>query len=119
MHKRTNFIVINEAFVCQNCQHPNPPLPGSCRNHCQKCLYSLHLDLKVPGDRHNDCFGLMKPIALDYNGKKGYIIIHQCQRCGVRKRNKTAPDDEQKEIIKVERCVIMDSHKLKKSRITA
>lgn len=97
--ERKNFIVRNESFSCQNCGHDNPPLPGSCRNHCQECLYSLHVDDSVPGDRASDCGALMKPIELDYSGKKGHIIVHKCTKCEKEMRNKVAEDDSQDAII--------------------
>jgi hypothetical protein len=52
----------------------------------------MHLDNK-PGDRGNDCRGLMKPVEIRYNGKKGWQIIQKCQKCGTEKINRTAPDD--------------------------
>jgi len=47
-----------------------------------------------PGDRACNCHGLMEPFELDQDGKKGFVIIHHCEKCGVKKRNKAAPDDE-------------------------
>lgn len=93
------FIVINESFTCQNCGEKNPPLDGSCRNHCRKCLYSLHLDKNSPGDRQSDCKGLMKPISATRNGKKGVMIKHRCEKCGKIIPNKAADDDNLEEII--------------------
>ncbi|TQS74972.1 RNHCP domain-containing protein [Ornithinibacillus gellani] len=80
----------NTAFQCEHCdQHVLPLTNGSYRNHCPFCLYSKHLD-NQPGDRSNNCKGLMEPIGLDYSNKKGYQIIHQCQTCGEIKKNKAA-----------------------------
>ena len=92
---RKKFIVRNEPFVCGNCGYENPPLRAGCRNHCRKCLYSLHVDLETPGDRESECGGLMKPVGLDYSGKKGYVIVHQCEKCGKKIKNKAAEDDDQ------------------------
>jgi len=94
MQDRKNFIHINESFKCQNCGYSNSALDSGCRNHCQKCLYSLHVDKLIPGDRQSNCHNLMKPIALNYSGKKGYIIIHQCLMCFKKQNNKSAPDDD-------------------------
>jgi Zn ribbon nucleic-acid-binding protein len=91
--ERKNFLHINESFECQHCGHLNQAASSGCRNHCTQCLYSLHVDTEVPGDRESDCHGLMKPVSLDYDGKKGYIVVHECQSCGKRMRNKAAPDD--------------------------
>ncbi|MBI5755183.1 RNHCP domain-containing protein [Candidatus Peregrinibacteria bacterium] len=82
----------NEAFICKNCNLPVKKHPSSCRNHCPHCLFSLHVDKEVPGDRKNPCHGLMCPISLDHSGKKGFIIIHQCEKCRAKTLNKAAPD---------------------------
>ena len=54
----------NTGFVCQNCGAEVAPQNVSERNHCPHCLYSLHVDLNVPGDRKSVCHGKMKPIAV-------------------------------------------------------
>jgi DNA-directed RNA polymerase subunit RPC12/RpoP len=83
----------NTAFECVQCGAEIPPLDnGSYRNHCPHCLYSLHVDIN-PGDRASDCGGLLEPVGVDYNSKKGWVILHQCQRCGEVRRNKAALDD--------------------------
>ncbi|MCH7322758.1 RNHCP domain-containing protein [Solibacillus sp. MA9] len=87
----------NTAFQCENCHEFVEPLTnGSFRNHCPQCLFSKHLDQK-PGDRLSDCKGLMKPIQLDYSGKKGYQIVHECITCGKIQRNKIAVDSAQED----------------------
>lgn len=88
-----NFTVINESFQCGKCGEENSPHPTSCRNHCTKCLHSLHLDAKFPGDRASDCHGSMKPIGVTQSGKKGWILLHKCLKCGKIARNKMAEDD--------------------------
>ena len=80
----------NTAFLCAHCGTQVTPLTnGSFRNHCPSCLYSKHMD-HLPGDRASSCKGLMKPIGLDYSGKKGYQIVHQCTKCQKTSRNKVA-----------------------------
>ena len=37
----------------------------------------------------------MMPVGLAYKPKKGWQIIHRCERCGGRSRNKVALDTEQ------------------------
>ena len=91
---RKNFIYKNEEFECENCGAINEPHAG-IRNHCNECLHSKHLDLEVPGDRLSPCSGLMKPISVCYNGKKGYMIQFACTICGQKNLNKVAPDDNQ------------------------
>ncbi|MEK7218544.1 MAG: RNHCP domain-containing protein, partial [Patescibacteria group bacterium] len=58
------------------------------------CLWSKHVDDQGPGDRASLCQGLMEPIAIDQDGKKGLMIVHRCMKCGKEIRNKCAPDDE-------------------------
>ncbi|MFA6917475.1 MAG: RNHCP domain-containing protein [Candidatus Gracilibacteria bacterium] len=99
MHTRKNFIAKNEEFPCENCGHQNPKLKGSYRNHCQNCLYSLHVDENIPGDRASECHGLMIPIQVDQDGKKGWIIYHKCQKCGKMISNMAADDDNFDKII--------------------
>ena len=77
------------SFVCGNCGKEVQPMGNSSRNHCPFCLWSLHVDIN-PGDRANPCGGLMKPIRSEPDPKKGFVIIHKCQRCGEIKRNKAA-----------------------------
>ncbi len=67
---------------------------GSYRNHCPFCLASLHVDI-IPGDRKNSCYGLMRARGLIYNAKKGWQIIHKCQRCKEEKVNIVAVDARQ------------------------
>jgi hypothetical protein len=83
----------DEPFICEYCGFAVEPLmSGTCRSHCSQCLYSKHVD-NDPGDRCCSCHGLMFPSGLDQSGKKGFVIIHECEKCGIKKRNKAAPDD--------------------------
>ncbi|MFC9542127.1 RNHCP domain-containing protein [Lysinibacillus sp. NPDC056959] len=89
----------NTAFQCENCSTMVEPLSnGSFRNHCPNCLFSKHMD-NVPGDRASTCKGLMRPIAVDYTGKKGFQLIHQCTKCQKKGRNKVAVDSIQEDQI--------------------
>lgn len=90
---------INESFDCQKCGKAVPPHTGSCRNHCPFCLFSLHVDDKIPGDRMSECISLMIPTSVEYSGKKGYSILHECTVCGHKQKNRTAPDDDLDAII--------------------
>lgn len=94
MQTRKNPITVNEGFTCLRCKMPvKPQEGGSCRNHCPFCLWSLHVDLNTPGDRLNECKGLMKPVGIELNKKKGTRVIHVCQLCGIKAYNRIAPDD--------------------------
>ena len=95
MHIRKNMITKNEGFKCAQCKKQVTPHPGgSCRNHCPFCLYSLHVDDKVPGDRLCECEGLMAPVGIENSKKKGTRIVHVCQKCSIKTHNRIAPDDD-------------------------
>ena len=87
-----NFIEIDENFICDNCGKQVPKLGYSCRNHCPYCLHSKHVD-KNPGDRQEQCQGDLKPVRLEIDSKKGYVIIFRCRKCGAIRKNKAAKDD--------------------------
>jgi uncharacterized OB-fold protein len=83
----------NTGFTCTHCGTEVPPLAGSsCRNHCPRCLHSLHVDIN-PGDRANPCRGLLEPVGVVQDGKKGWIIVSRCRSCGEIRRNRAALDD--------------------------
>ena len=88
----------DEGFICHACGKEVLPLGYTSRNHCPFCLSSLHVDIN-PGDRANDCGGILRPIQALPDAKRGYIIIHRCEKCGAVVRNKAAheakvqPDD--------------------------
>jgi hypothetical protein len=95
MHQIKNPITINEGFKCEKCKKKvGPHTEGSCRNHCPFCLYSMHMDEAIPGDRLSECHGLMAPVGIELNKKKGTRIKHICQSCGAKSTNRTAPDDD-------------------------
>ena len=95
------FTKIDENFTCIHCGYEVKPLGYTCRNHCPKCLWSVHLD-ENPGDRQSDCGGELEPIAAETDTRHGYNIVHRCVKCGAVKKNKTAheaavqPDDIKK-----------------------
>lgn len=83
----------NHGFRCLVCGAEVPPLAnGSYRNHCPFCLSSLHVDVN-PGDRASDCGGVLDAVSVEHSGKKGWVIVHRCQRCGAVRRNRSALDD--------------------------
>ncbi|MCQ2770356.1 MAG: RNHCP domain-containing protein [Clostridia bacterium] len=90
----------DNGFICANCGNEVKPLGYSSRNHCPKCLCSLHVDIN-PGDRANACKGILKPIGAEPSPKKGFIIIHKCDKCGEIRRNKAAEDDNKNLIIQL------------------
>ncbi len=86
------FTKIDEEFICEHCGKKVPQLGYTCRNHCNNCLYSKHVD-KNPGDRQETCHGLLEPVKVLLDSKKGYVIVYRCQKCGMIRKNKAAEDD--------------------------
>ena len=82
----------DSGFVCAVCGAKVPPLGYSSRNHCNKCLSSLHVDI-MPGDRACECRGIMKPIFAEPDSRRGYIISQKCEKCGEIHRCRSAEDD--------------------------
>ena len=88
----------NTGFICAHCGYPVAPVDtGSYRNHCPRCLYSRHVDVR-PGDRASACGGLMAPIGIRLSGSKGWQLVHRCEACGAVSVNRVAggtrqPDD--------------------------
>lgn len=93
------FVKCDNSFVCKNCGKEVPQLKYTSRDHCNNCLYSLHVDI-TPGDRQNTCKGLLKPIAIIQNGKKEQIE-YICLSCGGKVRNIIAEDDDKEEIFNI------------------
>lgn len=77
------------GFVCAHCGLVVQPLGRTSRNHCPDCLHSLHVD-NDPGDRGNSCGGLMRPVGVVTDGRRGYLVIHRCERCGHQRPNRAA-----------------------------
>ena len=71
----------DDGFICAHCGFEVKPLGYSSRNHCPRCLCSVHVDI-MPGDRANECGGLLVPIRTEPDPKRGYVITHRCEKCG-------------------------------------
>ena len=95
-----NFKKNDESFVCASCGKNVEKLKYSSRDHCNHCLHGLHVDI-MPGDRENPCRGILKPVEIATDSKKGIIIVYKCTRCGQGVRNKIAEDDNYNEILTV------------------
>ena len=100
----------DSGFECLYCGEKVSPLGYTSRNHCPKCLVSLHIDVN-PGDRKNECMGLLIPIGVSYSNKKGYIIKYKCEKCGQIGYNKSAKDDDFQTLL----CVSNGTYNLKES----
>ena len=95
-----SFTKNDSGFECKNCGKTVEPLKYSSRDHCPFCLCSLHVDI-MPGDRANDCHGVLVPIDLEFNQNKGYVVVYKCDKCGQKHKNKTADDDSKTVIQKI------------------
>ncbi len=94
----TNFVRRPENFVCENC---GQKVSGNgYTNHCPNCLFSKHVDEKIPGDRKSECRGLMEPISVEQKHGE-YILIHKCLTCGKIMKNKTAENDNFEKILQL------------------
>ncbi|QQO10453.1 RNHCP domain-containing protein [Breznakiella homolactica] len=85
-----------ESFTCKVCGTPVPPEGAGSRhrNHCPKCLSSVHVD-DEPGDRASLCRGIMDPISVWVRKDGEWAVIHRCRSCGVLSSNRIAADDSQ------------------------
>jgi|SRR6185436_5168736 len=86
-----------ENFICGHCGQK--VIGTGYTNHCPKCLYSKHVDIN-PGDRSEICQGLMKPMGIEQSHGE-YIILYKCEKCGLSRKNKAAPEDNINQIIKL------------------
>ena len=93
------FNMIDENFICEKCGFEVTKLNYTARDHCPNCLYSKHLDIN-PGDRLNNCKGLLEPIKIE-KFKDTFKIIYKCQKCQEIHKNKIAIDDNMDLIIKL------------------
>ena len=87
--EQRRFTKNDSGFVCGHCGKVVEPLGYTSRNHCPFCLWSLHVDVS-PGDGANECGGLMEPIRVEPDARRGYIIVHRCLKCGAERRNRAA-----------------------------
>ena len=90
----------DESFICENCGREVSRLVYSSRDHCPYCLCSKHVD-KFPGDRAEECKGILRPIQAILNDKDGFDIIYKCDKCNMTRKNKSAKDDDIDLLIKL------------------
>ncbi len=91
------FTMRDENFVCENCGKEVSTLNYTARDHCPYCLYSKHVDIN-PGDRANECKGLLKPVGIE-KFKDTYKILYKCTKCNNEHKNIMANDDDMDLII--------------------
>ncbi len=97
------FNMIDNDFTCENCGQKVVRLGYTARDHCNFCLYSKHVD-NLPGDRSNNCHGLLRPIGIEKH-KDTYKILYQCQKCGQLHKNIMANDDNMDLIIELSKNI--------------
>lgn len=83
-----------ESFTCKACGEiiKQEGAGSRHRNHCPKCLSSLHLD-NTPGDRQSECGGLMDAVGIWVRGDGEWALVHRCKSCGILHSNRIAADD--------------------------
>ena len=93
------FTMRDENFICEHCGKEVNKLNYTARDHCPYCLYSKHVDIN-PGDRFNNCLGLLEPISIE-KFKDTYKIIYKCSKCNQLHKNVIANDDNMDLIIEL------------------
>lgn len=91
------FTMRDDDFICENCHKNVTKLGYTARDHCPYCLYSKHVDIN-PGDRENECGGMLEPIGIE-KFKNTYKIIYKCQKCHQIHKNIISNDDNFEKII--------------------
>lgn len=81
---------------------PVEKLNYTARDHCPYCLYSKHVD-NFPGDRLNECHGLLRPIGIE-KFKQSYKILYECEKCKEHHKNIMAKDDNMDIIIELSKA---------------
>jgi len=84
-----------ESFACKVCGMlvTREGAGTRHRNHCPRCLSSVHLDRDEPGDRASRCGGTMEPIGVWVRKNGEWAVIHRCRACGALDSNRVAADD--------------------------
>ncbi len=99
------FKMIDVSFTCRNCGNEVLPLGYTARDHCNKCLYSIHID-NNPGDRANECLGDLVPINIE-KYKDTYKLIYKCNKCGEIKKNIMATDDDYDVVLNITKNLVI------------
>lgn len=86
-----------EDFVCNECG--TRVMGNGYTNHCPHCLWSKHVD-NNPGDRAATCGGAMKPKLIEQKAD-AYTIVHVCNECGHKKKNKVLDRDNFNKVIEI------------------
>ena len=87
-----------EDFTCENCGFFTKG--DGYTNHCPNCLYSKHVDI-FPGDRLEDCGGLMEPVSVTQKSIDKIQIKHRCIKCNEESVSPVRPNDNREELFKI------------------
>ena len=71
-----------------------PPSGGRHRNHCPYCLWSRHVDGRVPGDRASECGSVMQPVGTFHRLNGEPVVLHRCLGCEIERHCRIAADDD-------------------------
>jgi ribosome biogenesis GTPase len=87
---------LGQGFSCVRCGATAQAGGGGTkhRNHCPRCLWSVHLDHK-PGDRLASCGGAMETVGVWVRNDGEWAVIHRCTACGAMSSNRIAADDNE------------------------
>jgi hypothetical protein len=97
MTEEKKFQRTTEDFRCEKC---GLEVRGNgYTNHCPRCLWSQHVDIR-PGDRAEQCGGLMEPISVEEKGGE-YVLTHKCKKCGAIRHITAVPHDNIERIIEL------------------
>lgn len=87
---RRNPIQRDEAFTCAHCAALVPAGGRRPRDHCPRCLHSLHVDV-VPGDRAERCGGLLVPVGVERRRGR-WLLRYRCGTCSASRVNRVLDD---------------------------
>ena len=87
-----------ENFVCEKCGLS--VVGNGYTNHCPGCLWSKHVDIN-PGDRLEECAGIMRPARVELRKAGKYFILHKCEKCGFSRFNRVNDGDDFDAVIKI------------------
>lgn len=90
------------CFVCKACRAVigQKGAGSRHRNHCPRCLASVHLDEK-PGDRASPCKGVMDAIGVWVRKDGEWALLHRCRKCGAIHSNRIAADDNPIKLVSI------------------
>ncbi len=101
LNGESNFKRVIEDFECGFCG--NVVKGTGYTNHCPECLWSNHVDIN-PGDRADECKGLMKPKSSLYGRGGNFTIVHECLKCGKTKKVMAAENDNRELLSKLQKA---------------